>query len=113
MNEILRKVSEEDEVIITGNVDYYDAYGVDGKEVTPDKLRTRKPSQYLCPPYTELHTTPKQKRRAKRKVDMKSTSLVPPPAFAVVHDFSVLRLQPYVASGEVVIQNYLLSHPQT
>nr|KAJ0204097.1 hypothetical protein LSAT_V11C500260160 [Lactuca sativa] len=88
---------EENEVIITGNVDYYDAYGFDGKEATPDKPRTRKPSQYLCPPYTELHTTAKQKRRAKKKVDIKSTSPVPPPAFVVVHNFSVLRLQPYVA----------------
>nr|KAJ0216027.1 hypothetical protein LSAT_V11C300144170 [Lactuca sativa] len=100
-------VSDEDEVIITRNVDYYDDYGVDGKEVTPDKPRTRKPSQYLCPPYTELHTAPKQERRAKKKVDIKSTSLVPPPAFVVAHDFSVLRLQPYIAGGEVVIQNYL------
>nr|KAJ0188556.1 hypothetical protein LSAT_V11C900477370 [Lactuca sativa] len=81
-----KEVSDEDEVIITGNVDYYDDYGVDGKE---------------------LHTTPKQKRRAKKKVDIKSTSPVPPPAFAVAHDFSVLRLQPYVAGGEVVIHNYL------
>nr|KAJ0207526.1 hypothetical protein LSAT_V11C500263170 [Lactuca sativa] len=102
-----KEVSDEDEVIITGNVDYYDDYGVDGKEVTPDKPRTRKPSQYLCPPYIELHTTPKQKRRAKKKVDIKSTSPVPPPAFAVTHDFSVLCLQPYVAGSEVVIQNYL------
>nr|KAJ0210973.1 hypothetical protein LSAT_V11C400225840 [Lactuca sativa] len=101
------KVPDEDEIIITGIVDYFDEYGVDGKEVTPDKPRTRKPSQYLCPPYTELHTTPKQKRRAKKKVDIKSTSPVPPPAFGVAHDFSMLRLQPYVAGGEVVIQNYL------
>nr|KAJ0198131.1 hypothetical protein LSAT_V11C700352040 [Lactuca sativa] len=100
-------VSGEDEVIITRNVDYYDAYGFDGKEVTPNKPRTRKPSQYLCLSYTELHTTLKQKRRAKKKVDIKSTSPVPPTAFAVVHDFSVLRLQPYVASGEVVNHNYL------
>nr|KAJ0208605.1 hypothetical protein LSAT_V11C400183800 [Lactuca sativa] len=92
-----KEVSDEDEVIITGNVDYNDDYGVDGKEVTPDKPITRKSSQYLCPPYTELHTTPKQKRRAKKKVDIKSTSPVPPPAFVVAHDFSVLRLQPYVA----------------
>nr|KAJ0195672.1 hypothetical protein LSAT_V11C700345340 [Lactuca sativa] len=48
-------------------------------------------------PYTMLHTTPKQKRRPKKKVDAKSTSSVPPPAFAVDHDFSVVRLQPYVA----------------
>nr|KAJ0187002.1 hypothetical protein LSAT_V11C900495470 [Lactuca sativa] len=102
-----KKVSEEDEVIIMRNVDYYDAYGFDGKEVTPDKPMTRKSSQYLCPPYTELHTTPKQKRRPKKKVDIKSTSPVPPPTFAIVHDFSVLRLQPYVAGGEVVIHNYL------
>nr|KAJ0211766.1 hypothetical protein LSAT_V11C400192830 [Lactuca sativa] len=94
-----KEVSDEDEVIIMGNVDCYDDYGVDGKEVTPDKLRTRKSSQYLCPPYTELHTTPKQKRRAKKKVDIKSTSPVPPPAFVVAHDFSVLRLQPYVAGN--------------
>nr|KAJ0227021.1 hypothetical protein LSAT_V11C100017730 [Lactuca sativa] len=102
-----KEVSDEDEIIITGIVDYFDEYGVDGKEVTPDKPRTRKPSQYLCPPYTELHTTPKQKRRAKKKVDIKSTSSVPPPAFGVAHDFSMLRLQPYVVGGEVVIQNYL------
>ncbi|XP_052627201.1 uncharacterized protein LOC111908493 [Lactuca sativa] len=98
-------VSDEDEIIITGIVDYFDEY--DDKEVTPDKPRTRKPSQYLCPPYTELHTTPKQKRRTKKKVDIKSTSPVPPPVFGVVHDFSMLRLQPYVAGGEVAIQNYL------
>nr|KAJ0199192.1 hypothetical protein LSAT_V11C600330040 [Lactuca sativa] len=102
-----KEVSDEDEIISTRIVDYFDEYGVDGKEVTPDKPRTRKPSQYLCPPYTELHTTPKQKRRAKKKVDIKSTSPVPPPAFGVAHDFSMLRLQPYVAGGEVVIQNYL------
>nr|KAJ0187032.1 hypothetical protein LSAT_V11C900505150 [Lactuca sativa] len=47
------------------------------------------------------------KKRQKKKVDIKSTNLVPPPAFAVVHDFSVLRLQPYVAGCEVVIHNYL------
>nr|KAJ0217895.1 hypothetical protein LSAT_V11C300127150 [Lactuca sativa] len=100
-----KEVSDEDEIIITGIVDYFDEY--DGKEVTPDKPTTRKPSQYLCPPYTELHTTPKQKRRAKKKVDIKSTSPVPPPVFGVAHDFSMLCLQPYVAGGEVVIQNYL------
>nr|KAJ0216392.1 hypothetical protein LSAT_V11C300144120 [Lactuca sativa] len=103
----VKEVSDEDEIIITGIVDYFDEYGVDGKEVTPDKPRTRKPSQYLCPPYNELHTTPRKKRRAKKKVDIKSTSPVPPPAFGVAHDFSMLRLQPYVAGGEVVIQNYL------
>nr|KAJ0191717.1 hypothetical protein LSAT_V11C800398120 [Lactuca sativa] len=99
-------VSDEDELIITGIVDYFD--DDDGKEVTPDKPRTRKSSQYLCPPYTELHTTPKQKRKTKKKVDIKSTSPVPPPVFGVAHDFSMLRLQPYVAGGEVVIQNYIL-----
>nr|KAJ0202202.1 hypothetical protein LSAT_V11C600321410 [Lactuca sativa] len=98
-------VPDEDEIIITRIVDYFDEY--DGKEVTPDKPRTRKSSQYLCPPYTELHTTPKEKRRTKKKVDIKSTSPVPPPVFGVAHDFSMLRLQPYVAGGEVVIQNYI------
>nr|KAJ0195764.1 hypothetical protein LSAT_V11C700363650 [Lactuca sativa] len=92
-----KEVSVEDEVIITGNVNYYDAYGFDGKEVTLDRPRARNSSKYLCPPYTELHTTLKQKRRPKKKVDIESTSPVPPPAFAVVHDFFVLRLQPYVA----------------
>nr|KAJ0189333.1 hypothetical protein LSAT_V11C800438700 [Lactuca sativa] len=87
-------VSDKDEVIITGIVDYFDEYGVDGKEVTPDKPRTRKPSQYLCPPYTE--------------VDIKSTSPVPPPAFGVAHDFSMLRLQPYVAGGEHRLFNFVL-----
>nr|KAJ0220277.1 hypothetical protein LSAT_V11C200095370 [Lactuca sativa] len=82
-----KEVSDEDEIIITGIVDYFDEY--DGKEVTPDKPSTRKPSQYLCPPYTELHTTPKQKRRAKKKVDIKLTSPVPPPVFGVAHDFSM------------------------
>nr|KAJ0204711.1 hypothetical protein LSAT_V11C500278910 [Lactuca sativa] len=77
-------VSDEDEIIITGIVDYFDEY--DGKE---------------------LHTTPKQKRRTKKNVDIKSTSPVPPPVFGVAHDFSMLRLQPYVAGGEVVIQNYI------
>nr|KAJ0215562.1 hypothetical protein LSAT_V11C300131640 [Lactuca sativa] len=99
-------VPDEDELIITGIADYFD--DDDDKEVTPDKPRSRKPSQYLCPPYTELHTTPKQKRRTKKKVDIKSTSPVPPPVFGVAHDFSMLRLQPYVAGGEDVIQNYVL-----
>ncbi|KAL7614258.1 hypothetical protein Lser_V15G09125 [Lactuca serriola] len=101
-------VPDEDELIITGIVDYFD--DDDDKEVTHDKPRSRKPSQYLCPPYTEifLHTTPKQKRRTKKKVDIKSTSPVPPPVFGVAHDFSMLRRQPYVAGGEVVIQNYVL-----
>nr|KAJ0204305.1 hypothetical protein LSAT_V11C500296100 [Lactuca sativa] len=102
-----KEVSEEDDLIITGNVNYYDDYGFDGKEVTPDKPRAQNPSKYKCTPYIELHTTPKQKRRPKKKVDIKSTSSVPPPKFVVVRDFSVLRLQPYVASGEVVIRNYL------
>nr|KAJ0191292.1 hypothetical protein LSAT_V11C800447430 [Lactuca sativa] len=114
---LLIYVSEEDDLIITGNINYYDDYGFDGKEVTPDRPRARNSSKYLCPPYTMrysfnlkayiLHMTPKQKRILKKKVDIKSTSPVPPPAFAVVHDFSVLRLQPYVAGGEVVIHNYL------
>ncbi|XP_023756981.2 uncharacterized protein LOC111905526 [Lactuca sativa] len=99
-------VPDEDELIITGIADYFD--DDDDKEVTPDKPRSRKPSQYLCPPYTELHTTPKQKRRTKKKVDIKSTSPVPPPVFGVAHDLSMLRLQPYVAGGEDVIQNYVL-----
>nr|KAJ0199258.1 hypothetical protein LSAT_V11C600304770 [Lactuca sativa]KAJ0201377.1 hypothetical protein LSAT_V11C600304820 [Lactuca sativa] len=100
-------VPDEDELIITENVDFFHDDD-DDKEVTPDKPRSRKPSQYLCPPYTELHTTPKQKRRTKKKVDMKSTSPVPPPVFGVARDFSMLRLQPYVAGGEDVIQNYVL-----
>nr|KAJ0210663.1 hypothetical protein LSAT_V11C400194670 [Lactuca sativa] len=79
------KAKEEDEVIITGNVDYYDAYGFVGKEVTPDTEDLKTITIFL-------HTT---------------LNPVPPPAFAVVHDFSVLRLQPYVAGGEVVIHNYL------
>nr|KAJ0193147.1 hypothetical protein LSAT_V11C800444170 [Lactuca sativa] len=49
-----KEVSEEDNLIITGNVNYYDAYGFDGKEVTPDRPRTRNPSKYLCSPYTEI-----------------------------------------------------------
>nr|KAJ0193871.1 hypothetical protein LSAT_V11C800403240 [Lactuca sativa] len=103
-NEAKDVASGEDDLIIMGNVNYYDHYGFDGKEVTPDRPRARDPSKYLCPPYTEifLHTTPKQKRRPKKKVDIKSTSPVPPPTFPVVHDFSVLRLQPYVTSGDVV-----------
>nr|KAJ0191546.1 hypothetical protein LSAT_V11C800449810 [Lactuca sativa] len=85
-NNEAKEVSEEDEIIIKGNVNYYDAYGFHGKE---------------------LHTTPKQKRRPKKKVNIKSTRPVPPPGFVVVHDFSVLRMQPYVAGDEVVIHNYL------
>nr|KAJ0209397.1 hypothetical protein LSAT_V11C400210090 [Lactuca sativa] len=104
-----KEVPDEDEIIITGIVDYFDEYGIDGKEVTPDKPRTQKPSQYLCPSYTELHTTPKQKRRAKRNVDIKSTSPVPPPAFGVAHDFSMLRLQPYV-SGDRDFWSSLFGH---
>ncbi|XP_052620472.1 uncharacterized protein LOC128126681 [Lactuca sativa] len=100
-------VPDEDELILMGNVDYFHDDD-DDKEVTPDKPRSRKPSQFLCTPYTELHTTPKQKRRTKKKVGMKSTSPVPPPVFGVAHDFSMLRLQPYVADGEDVIQNYVL-----
>nr|KAJ0217079.1 hypothetical protein LSAT_V11C300121270 [Lactuca sativa] len=79
-------VPDEDELIITGNVDYF-------HDDDDDK---------------ELHMTPKQKRRTKKKVDMKSTSPVPPPVFGVAHDFSMLRPQPYVAGGEDVIQNYVL-----
>nr|KAJ0209371.1 hypothetical protein LSAT_V11C400177930 [Lactuca sativa] len=99
-------VPDEDELIITGIVDYFD--DDDDKEVTPDKPRSRKPSQYLCPPYTEifLHTTPKQKRRTKKKVDIKSTSPVPPPVFGVAHDFSMLRLQPYVAGASMEVHIY-------
>nr|KAJ0187197.1 hypothetical protein LSAT_V11C900489400 [Lactuca sativa] len=85
-----KEVSDEDEVIITGNVDYYDDYSLH-----PIKPRTRK-NHHIA------HDT-----EAKKKVDIKSTSSVPPPAFAVAHDISVLRLQPYVAGSEVVIQNYL------
>ncbi|KAL7594647.1 hypothetical protein Lser_V15G29007 [Lactuca serriola] len=104
-----KEVSDEDEIIITGIVDYFDEY--DGKEVTPDKPRTRKPSQYLCPPYTELHTTSKQKKRTKKKVDIKSTSSVPPPVFGVAHDFSMLCLQPYVAGGESAVLLPIHSSP--
>nr|KAJ0202427.1 hypothetical protein LSAT_V11C600299000 [Lactuca sativa] len=49
-----KEVSEEDEIIITGNVNYYDAYGFDGKEVTPDRATARNPSKYLCHLYTEI-----------------------------------------------------------
>nr|KAJ0218149.1 hypothetical protein LSAT_V11C300132850 [Lactuca sativa] len=103
-----KEVPDEDEIIITGIVDYFDEY--DGKEVTSDKPRTRKPSQYLCPLYTELHTTPKQKRRTKKKVDIKSTSPVPPPVFGVAHDFSMLRMQPYVAGGESITKVSCVQH---
>nr|KAJ0208519.1 hypothetical protein LSAT_V11C500262870 [Lactuca sativa] len=82
-------VLEEEDPIITGNVNYYDDYVIDGKENTPVKPRTRNPSKYICTPYIELHRTPKQKRRPKKKVDTKLSSPVPPPKFAVVHDFSV------------------------
>nr|KAJ0188638.1 hypothetical protein LSAT_V11C900482070 [Lactuca sativa]KAJ0199945.1 hypothetical protein LSAT_V11C600336150 [Lactuca sativa]KAJ0203687.1 hypothetical protein LSAT_V11C500284280 [Lactuca sativa]KAJ0209339.1 hypothetical protein LSAT_V11C400200750 [Lactuca sativa]KAJ0223902.1 hypothetical protein LSAT_V11C200058780 [Lactuca sativa] len=46
-------VPDEDELIITGNVDYFHDDD-DDKEVTPDKPRSRKPSQFLCTPYTEV-----------------------------------------------------------
>nr|KAJ0213842.1 hypothetical protein LSAT_V11C400162540 [Lactuca sativa] len=103
-----KEVLEEDEVIITGNVNYYDVFGFDGKEVTPDRPRSRNSSKYLCPPYTELHMTPKQQRRPKKKVDINLTSPIPPPTFVIVHDFSVLRLQPYVAGGEQITIWYRL-----
>ncbi|KAL7606804.1 hypothetical protein Lser_V15G14798 [Lactuca serriola] len=45
-------VPDEDELIIMGNVDYFHDDD-DDKEVTPDKRRSRKPSQFLCTPYTE------------------------------------------------------------
>ncbi|KAL7598019.1 hypothetical protein Lser_V15G26526 [Lactuca serriola] len=90
----------------TENVNYYDDYVIDGKQNTPVEPKTRNPSKHICTPYTELHTTPKQKRRPQKKVDTKLSSPVPPPKFTVVHDFSVLRLQPYVEGGEIVIQNY-------
>nr|KAJ0191478.1 hypothetical protein LSAT_V11C800431010 [Lactuca sativa] len=51
----------------------------------------------ICALLTPSCTRPKQKRRTKKKVDIKSTSPVPPPVFGVAHDFSMLRLQPYVA----------------
>nr|KAJ0204207.1 hypothetical protein LSAT_V11C500266130 [Lactuca sativa] len=75
-----------------------------------DRPRLRNPSKYRCTPYTELHTTLNQKRRPKKKVDVKSTTPIPPPTFVVVHDFLVLRLQPYVAGGEVVLQNKFFMH---
>nr|KAJ0208686.1 hypothetical protein LSAT_V11C400214080 [Lactuca sativa] len=71
-----KEVSEEDDLIITGNVNYYDAYGFDGKEVTPDRPGARNPSKYLCPPYTKMHMTPKQKKSPKKKVDIKSTIVI-------------------------------------
>nr|KAJ0215524.1 hypothetical protein LSAT_V11C300132980 [Lactuca sativa] len=86
----------------TVTVNHFDDHVFYSNEVTPDKPKVQNPSKYRCPPYTELHTTPNQKRRLKKKVDAKST-ITP---FVVVHDFSVLRLQ-YVAGGEVVLQNYL------
>ncbi|CAH1441491.1 unnamed protein product [Lactuca virosa] len=49
-----KEVSEEDDLIITGNVNCYDDYGFDDKEVTPDRPRARNPSKYLCPSYTEI-----------------------------------------------------------
>nr|KAJ0203036.1 hypothetical protein LSAT_V11C500244650 [Lactuca sativa] len=94
-----KEVPDEDEIIIMGIVDYFDEYGVDGKEVTPDKPRTRKPSQYLCPPYTELHTTPKQKRR------LISNQQAP----FLLQLLVLLTTFPCCACNltEIVIQNYL------
>nr|KAJ0226734.1 hypothetical protein LSAT_V11C100022200 [Lactuca sativa] len=105
-----KEVSEEDHLIIMGNVNYYDDYGFDDKEVTPDRPRAQNPSKYMCTPYTELHTTPKQKRRPKKKVDIKSTSPVPPPTFVVVHDFTVLRLQSYVVAGESFLERLVWAY---
>nr|KAJ0185186.1 hypothetical protein LSAT_V11C900483230 [Lactuca sativa] len=90
----------EEDVIITRTVNHFDDHVFYGNEVTLDRPRVRNPSKYRCPPYTELHTKPKKKRRLKKKVDAKSTTPIPPPTFVVVHDFSVLCLQPYVAGGE-------------
>nr|KAJ0219449.1 hypothetical protein LSAT_V11C300152210 [Lactuca sativa] len=66
---------------------------LDDNEATPSSSpKPRNPSQFLCSPFTHVHTTPKRKQRAKKKVATRST---PPPriVFAVDHDFSVLRLQ--------------------
>nr|KAJ0227050.1 hypothetical protein LSAT_V11C100026640 [Lactuca sativa] len=52
--------------------------------------------------------TPKPKRRAKKKVDTRSTTPPTPPIFGVAHDFSVLHPQPYVVGDEVVFYNLIL-----
>nr|KAJ0218626.1 hypothetical protein LSAT_V11C300119600 [Lactuca sativa] len=78
-NEV-KEVSDEDEVIITGNVDYYDDYGVDGKEVTPDKPRTRKSSQYVCPPYTN-HITILYRLLMERRFEGDRHTIMPPNFF--------------------------------
>nr|KAJ0204228.1 hypothetical protein LSAT_V11C500287120 [Lactuca sativa] len=98
----------EEEVIIIETVNHFDDHVFYGNKVTPDRPRLRNPSKYRCTPYADLHTTPKQKRRPKKKVDAKSTTPFPPPAFDVAHDFSVLRLQPYVAGGEYRLYNLVL-----
>nr|KAJ0184479.1 hypothetical protein LSAT_V11C900500400 [Lactuca sativa] len=99
MNKFDDDVLEED-VIITKTVNHFDDHFFDGNEVTPNRPKVRNPSKYRCPPYTELYTTPKQKRTPKKKVDAKSTTPVPPPTFDVVHDFSILCLQHYVIDVE-------------
>nr|KAJ0209500.1 hypothetical protein LSAT_V11C400193300 [Lactuca sativa] len=61
-------------------------------------------TQYV---YGERKSIPSPVQDHFRRQDEINSIPVPPPAFVVVHDFSVLRLKPYVAGGEVVIQNYL------
>nr|KAJ0190273.1 hypothetical protein LSAT_V11C800443980 [Lactuca sativa] len=64
----------------------------------------------MCTPFTQLHMTPKLKRRAKKKIDTKSTTPPPPPpVFGVAHDFLVLRLQTYIA-GDREFWSALFEH---
>nr|KAJ0222219.1 hypothetical protein LSAT_V11C200092620 [Lactuca sativa] len=58
----------EEDVIITGTVNHFDDHVFDGNEVTLDRPRLRNPSKYRCTPYTEFHTTPKQKQRQKKTI---------------------------------------------
>ncbi|XP_052625770.1 uncharacterized protein LOC111893189 [Lactuca sativa] len=73
-----KEVPDEDEIIITGIVDYFDEY--DGKEVTSDKPRTRKPSQYLCPLYTE-HITIWYRLLMERRFEGDRQTIMPPNFF--------------------------------
>ncbi|KAL7618948.1 hypothetical protein Lser_V15G02638 [Lactuca serriola] len=86
-------VPDEDELIITGIVDYFDEY--DGKEVTPDKPRTRKPSQYLCPPYTEVFVlfVPSLHRGIRficMGIHLKSMTILPPATYNLNEGYVVV-----------------------
>nr|KAJ0219693.1 hypothetical protein LSAT_V11C200078670 [Lactuca sativa] len=66
---VLDEETIDEGVIIVGTTNHFD-----DNEATPNGPRLRNPSKFMCTPYTQLHMIPKPKQRAKKKVDVKSTT---------------------------------------